>query len=319
MKTMKNIIAFALLLLNIPIYAQIYPGDGLIPVSGCDFDNDCTLVTLDTNLQGNIWRIGEPTKTYFTPAYSVPNAIVTDLHNSYPQGNDSWFDIKINLWDMGLPNPVVTFRHKFDTDSLHDGGFVEISYDKGSTWRNVVFDTSCFFMSYDYGTPNREWFYSSSDTIAGGIPAFSGKSDGWLLSKIQWLWFIPVKETNDTPSDSVFLRFHFMSDSVETGKPGWIIDDIMIYNTLVSDIPEWIENGKNISIFPNPATEAINLDLEDKENLYEVRIYDLAGHCIYNNKYSSEPIPVRAFKSGIYKVTVLKDSMCIYHGIFMKE
>jgi hypothetical protein len=319
MKILRSIIVLLTVALSTSSFSQIYPGEGLIPADSCNFESTCTMVSIDTTIPGNIWRIGAPNKTPFTSSYTLPNAIVTNLDSSYPVGNDSWFDLKINIWNMGLPNPVITFRHKYKTDTLSDGGYVEISYDKGITWRNVLYDTSIVWMSYDNNTPNREGFYTPTDTIEGGIPAFSGTSNGWQYSRIQWLWFIPVKDENDTPGDSIFIRFHFKSDSIDNNKAGWMIDNIVIYNTLISDIPEY--NAKNgiINIYPNPATNNIYFALPENKSPDKIMVYDMTGRCIYSAKNASNELSVSGWPKGGYTVMIKCDDAELYRGFFMKE
>lgn len=319
MKYIKYTLVLFALVLNIQCFSQIFPGEGLAPMVTCNFETDCTMVSLDTNLQGNIWRIGVPAKPSFSPAYSIPNAMVTDLNNNYPQGTDSWFDIYLDIMGGGYWNPVIAFNHKFETDSLADGGFIEISYNKGNTWKNILFDTSNVFMSFDYGTPNRENFYTASDTIAGGIPAFTGTSDGWQLSRIQWIWFVPVKDALDFPTDTVILRFHFISDSIETGKAGWIIDDLVIYNTLMSDIPEWAASGNNIKIYPNPASDEIRFGYRGVDDTNEIWIYDALGRCVLYDKNATDVIIVSQIPRGVYAIVMKNKDNGFYHGIFVKE
>jgi hypothetical protein len=57
------------------------------------FDDSVNLlrIRIDTSLSGNLWQIGQPAKNVFISAHSVPNAIVTDLHNPYPVNNTSVF------------------------------------------------------------------------------------------------------------------------------------------------------------------------------------------------------------------------------------
>ena len=38
----------------------------------------------DTTHGTNVWQIGQPQKTVFNQAYSLPNALMTDTINSYP-------------------------------------------------------------------------------------------------------------------------------------------------------------------------------------------------------------------------------------------
>ncbi|MFH1160959.1 MAG: hypothetical protein V1733_08435, partial [bacterium] len=80
------------------------------------------------------------------------------------------------LGDWGL-----TFVHKYDFDSLQAGGFLEVAYDTTSQFINIIYDT----VEPELGL-NLNGMYTQNDTIAGGIPAFTGKSNGWVYSQIFW-------------------------------------------------------------------------------------------------------------------------------------
>src|ERR1041385_3814523 len=132
-----------------------------------DFDTSTSLPwSIDTTLAGNLWQVGPPQKIIFDSAYSAPNVMVTDTINPYPVNNRSSFSIKVtnamvfNFWNFIFL--IVDFTHKYDTDSLHDGCFIELSLD-GVQWQNII--NFPFLQS----TINS---YSLTDTITGGIPAF---------------------------------------------------------------------------------------------------------------------------------------------------
>ena len=70
---MKKLILVLMLLIGMRGNAQIWQLSENIY-----FETTDSLLKIDTNLIGNIWQIGTPSKTFFDSAYSVPNAIVTD-------------------------------------------------------------------------------------------------------------------------------------------------------------------------------------------------------------------------------------------------
>ena len=129
------------------------------------------------NPDSSIWEIGQPNKSFFNSMYSGEKAIVTDSIGFYPDNCNDYFYIKIpwveHFWGEG----ILSFFHKFDTDTLMDGGIIEISYDNGESWKNVLDD------NYHIST-NFIGIYT--DTINGGEYGFSGKSDGWQYVELYW-------------------------------------------------------------------------------------------------------------------------------------
>jgi hypothetical protein len=193
--------------------------------------------------------------------------MMTDTILPYPAEKHAWFDLLISGW---FPNIILSFYHKYQTDTLTDGGYIEVSYDNGATWANVVYDTTGWY--FYFGEEN---LYSVSDTLSGGMAGFSGQSDGWIWTRIQWVWEVPVRY----PGDSLMFRFNYISDSLDTGKDGWIIDDI---NLTFVNIPGAIgdaETLSGISISPVPFSEKIYIDLRDMPDKkpLELILMDISG------------------------------------------
>jgi hypothetical protein len=68
---------------------------------------------------------------------------------------------------------------------------------------------------------------------------------------------------------------------------------------------------KSLKVFPNPATEQVNLvwQIPGKVYLQEIVIYDISGKKIYSGKYSPDKndaqIALHGFPSGTYLLVVL--------------
>jgi len=251
----------------------------------------CEIDTFNVN---NIWQIGEPHKQFFDQAFSLPNAIVTDLNYSYPSNNHSTFQFSFkkpvpffNWINMGLQ-----FLHKFDNDSLYDGGYVEISYDGGQTWTNIINDQCPDIIQ---AAP----FYSINDTIIGGIHAFTGRSDGWQVASLDFFW----NYENSFVVDSCIIRFNFVSDSIDNSKEGWIIDGISFQVHYCLDEITEHNNMNEISLYPDPVNETSIIEINNwNQEKYILNIYNTLGiltlHIILNNDFFQ--IGKYKFEKGIY-------------------
>lgn len=196
------------------IYAQIDPYEGIANVDSCMFYSQNThMLILDTS-RNNIWQIGKPHKPFFYQALSLPYAIVTDTVSPYKVSNHSYFDLKIPGRYMDI---IIGFKHKYQTDSGIDGGYIQISEDKGKNWVNI--------RNYNCLQFNSENLYTTKDSLQGGEPGFSGQSNEWINTRFQIIWMMPVKTDW---IDTVMFRFSFISDSIQTNKDGWLIDDILV-------------------------------------------------------------------------------------------
>jgi len=227
------------------------------------FESPADKIVIDT-VADNLWQIGQPGKEYFNAAHSGIKAIVTDSLNSYPVNNESSFIYIIRNPYTQTCITTMEFWHKYDTDTLNDIGTIDASYDGGNSWvlvsdtSTVAWNYSIFWWDYDY--------HESTHNYTPHALAISGKSDGWILSKFNWQWFLPVKLDTIIPNpDSLMIRFTFTSDSVAENKEGWMIDDILTSSgdgQICSNTKDiFLEN--NVSVYPNPFSSYATLQFKD--------------------------------------------------------
>jgi hypothetical protein len=230
----------------------------------------------------SIWQIGTPGKSFFDSAHSGTKAILTDTLSSYPSNDTSVFIYVIRNPYTQTCFTSMEFWHKYDMDTLTDIGIIEASYDGGNSWV-VVNDTnevspwgSYFWWDSDYHAVNGN--YTSHPLTT------SGKSDGWILSRFNWQWWMPVRaDTIIFPPDSLMIKFTFISDSIETGREGWMIDDILTASAemqLCSGIEDQPAE-KTISVYPNPFSLQTTLKTNFLLNYSIITIYDSFGNQVY--------------------------------------
>ena len=278
------------------------------------FENNASLVKIDNSQLDNIWQIGTPSKVVFDSAASVPFAIVTDTLNAYPPKNISSFEIKIlpppnSCWGTGY----LYFSHKYDTRPGLDGGFVEIRYDDSLTWKNIIFDDDpeCGFYTSDY--------YAPTDTIVGGIAAFSGDSDGWRGCGVEWIWQMGVKSFEH---DSLTIRFTFKSEAGETNHEGWMIDDIYL---VLLDCTGGILEGKQlnlpVNLSPNPLSAYSIIRFPQKPDKdYLAGIFDTRGRLVREIPVKGETpatLNKNDFQPGLYLINISENGLFKYSGKFI--
>lgn len=274
------------------------------------FEAPYEYLIIDTSSQ-NIWQIGAPNKIFFDSAYSINNAIVTDTLNFYPINNNSYFDLRIGAFNYNYYYPddiFIEIKHKFDTDTLKDGGFISVSYDQGLTWMNIINDTV-------YGQATPSWdnlnLYNYYDTLYNGEFGFSGHSNGWITTMFSW-HYIPVKNNIDVIGDTMIVRFNFISDSIENNNEGWMIDNIKLYSV---DLGGGINDTKSLkfNITPNPMNEISIIELESYSEI-QLSIFNIQGQLVRQKRYfNNQSIIINKanFNSGIYFVKIRTDSNLI--------
>ena len=277
--------------------------------SGATLHFDDTTATrhfyIDTALAENVWQIGTPQKTLFDSAYSAPNALVTDKLNSYPTDNYSTTYMTLVVAD-GLM--WFYFVHKYDTDTLEDGGKIELSIDGGANWHNLR--DSAYWNSVGCRVDGTR-LYSYQDTVASlGDQGFSGNSGGWLDTEFEFFY-----QNITVLMDTFQLRFVFASGSVETNKEGWLIDDITIGANHIG-IEEHREN--ELSFYPNPTSGLLRFkDFLNPKT--PVRIYDSTGRIVETNAIVDGRLDISHLTDGIYVLTIVTEQYTKTGKVVLKK
>lgn len=269
---------------------------GLTNYVPLDFDDSTVtdFIYFDSSLVNNIWQIGKPQKQFFNSALTFENTLVTDTINTYPAYNTSVFFIKTIVVS---PHPsygtTISFTHKFDSDSLIDGGTIEVSYDNGNTWINIIEDLSNQMSTYG--------LYSINDTISSlQKPGYSGN--------FGWDYVTSSIASGDAEPDTLIFKFTFSSDSIDNGKDGWMIGDFSI-GAYGESIEEYSDNN-SISIFPNPTSGLLRYKTDKNfHKPFQVSIIDIIGNSILENiEVNDNEVLLPFLENGIYFVNFVNEN-----------
>jgi len=246
----------------------------------------------------NLWQIGSPQKTFFNSAHTGAKAIVTDTINNYPPNDTSSFTYIIHNAYTSTCATCLEFWHKYDMDSIADKGIIDASYDGGNSWITVK-DTfvgwgSIFQWDYDYH--DATGMYSPHSIVT------SGKSDGWIKSRICWTWWIALeRDTIITNPDSLMIRFTFISDTITHNKEGWMVDDILTSAAqagMCSGINEY-DKSENVTISPNPLITTATIRFSGEQKNTTIKIMNTLGECVLTSP------PLRGGREGLLDLSNL--------------
>lgn len=300
---MKRLFTLTLVVISLFANAQYLAEGDTADIQVIDFE-EVTDNILIPEVEGNLWQISEPNKTFFNSAYSPINAIITDEVDNYPLNNHSYFDMYISGvgGQNGLPQMQIQFKHKFDTDSLLDGGYISISYDGGLNWKNVIDDESQFFETTPLEGYYNSNMYTQEDVLFNGQKGFSGHSGSWQTTQITWL-SMPRNASRKPNFAPIILRFNFISDDIDNDKEGWMIDDIrMFYVDLGGAINE--KQNTAFVISPNPTKDFVTVKLLESQlkEMTSVEIYNLSGQLVKQEELQTTEsgISVESLDKGIY-------------------
>ncbi|NPA68971.1 MAG: T9SS type A sorting domain-containing protein, partial [Chlorobi bacterium] len=89
---------------------------------------------------------------------------------------------------------------------------------------------------------------------------------------------------NKTISDTILIRFNFISDNINTGKEGWMIDDIRLYNVDLGGNIKTLSNPKHSVIQTNPIQDKSLVVFDKPYPFLTVQLFDFQGKLLLNQK-----------------------------------
>ncbi len=261
----------------------------------------------------NIWQVGRTNKDFLFESNLQYAVIVTDTLNSYPVSLDDYFLISIpeneNSWSW--PEGILSFYHKYQTDSLYDGCIIEISYDYGLSWNNIL-DDDIHIDNHFTG------LYSDTDTIIGGIPAFSGSTSEWIYTEFHWRWMALTKSSNSEQTGYPVLRFRFVSDDVDSGKDGWVINRIVFRGYDISGtVDERINSIANV--YPNPFNETLKVEISKEIDDLVFTLYRISGKIVIRKAIViDQEFNLSDLSFGIYYYSIRSGDIILQTGKIIK-
>jgi hypothetical protein len=283
-----------------------------------DIQSNLNLFQVDTVDGTDIWQFGNSTKVSFINELGF----VTDSIDSYPVNAKGILEYRM----LNYGNSIMLFEHKYSTDSLIDGGYVRVSCDAGQSWHNLgtsdIDNLGCSSYIVNYVNYPNYWDGNPS-TIQDTIHAFTGNGD-WTWSGVQFSEIAVFQENNTSKTswnDSIYFQFVFESDSVNTGKDGWMIRKIVNATADIAAGINDLQSGNATVFYPNPTSETIQIELGSVRSEVIINAYNVLGELIQAER--REVIGIVDYKmptkKGIYLIQLIQDDGKVKNLKVVKE
>ena len=257
-------------------------------------------IYFDSTQSSRIWQIGNPQKVIFDSAYSGNFALITDTFFNYSANSSDTLSLGFEIYGAIT---TIEFKHRYDLDSLHAYGNIEISADSGISWHLLhdTIDVNNILPQISnnlgpYGIILTNFYIKHNPT--NDRNGFTGQSKNWETSIIEFPCFA-IKRPWE-----VYLRFNFFADSLAMPGEGWMIDDIIISS--FGGCSRLNENDEvpTIDIYPNP-NYGQNIRLSTAWDMHvSYKLYDLNGQLIKLGTLAAfeKSIFLKNIKSGFYSL-----------------
>jgi hypothetical protein len=294
-----NTLIFTLFFLH--SFGQVYTGGKITGMDSCDFSTNCSIVQPDTP-SGNTWTLSNSqTKPFLGSGYNDSFALVTDTARYYKTNTVSSFTVFKNTGEESNytdGNFLLSFMHKINSDSASDGGFIEVSYDGGLTWKNVILDE--WNIEHNSSTFGFN-MYTKNQLLANGEPGFSGDIKEWTLVEIPIIQFMLTKR-----GSTLKLRFTFISDNTPDEKEGWAIDNVKLSAVMLPGGLNSVNSASQVfSIGPNPSLGELHISATNGALTGSVSIYSMEGKLTAGytlNNTQKQQFDINALPAGMYSI-----------------
>lgn len=244
------------------------------------------------------------TKIIFPTSYEIIIVGGNEIYKSNNNGN-TWSKLNDTLIDAYIfdiaQNPTNTLELAIATSS---GIF--ISKDSGKTWTQKTEDIVKKIMFSTANSKNLVAFNFNDQYTYYGIYYSSNSGEEWKKVDNKAIEYI-----SSAGSDVIF-----QADKATILIPSWglgLVSYDLNFDNLSTNEPALVRN--KISIYPNPASDFININTDKKIN--KISIYDATGRLV---KTSSEiKTSVSELKSGVYFVTADLADHSVINTKFIKN
>jgi hypothetical protein len=178
------------------------------PVVITEFFDAVTPPALPTGWSSTSW-ITSGSGLPSPPADSPPNAAFVDDPSTI--SDKQLLSPDIHVFADG-PRATISFRNNFNLQDGFDGGVLEISFDEGLTFQDILAAGGAFVSGGYNGTIS-----SCCGNLLAGRQAWTGNSGGFITTAVN----LPYS------SLPIMLRWRMGSDSSVSGE-GWRIDTVVI-------------------------------------------------------------------------------------------
>jgi len=188
-----------------------------------------------------------------------------------------------NLSTLNSPVLVFDVAHKRYSNNYSERLRVRYSTDCGATWQNA------------YAKAGNNLATATGNATSNFIP-----TDG------QWREEI-IDLSSITDNDDVIIKFEFRSGY---GNNVWI-DNVKVMNgTGIEEI------ANDVNVYPNPATDVINIRTPD--NILRVEVYSMQGQLVKVETGDVNSISVKDLANGMYTLKLTTDNGTSVHKIVKK-
>jgi hypothetical protein len=287
--------------------SSIYTSDSLITLKYISFKSN------------NDWDLFYKTEyTYDSTKWIVQDVMYTNSSNWEKASKNEYVNLSVSglvsesiyyYWDG--TDWIKTWKYNYEYD-INNNLFVFLFYEiKNQTWEVIAIDTTIYnstnllvnrtYHSYYNSNIYNAFRYSFTYDSSGNISSYLYEAWNGTVLEYQYQYAITYNEY-----DAELYSYLWNGSIWSNYMYCWLN-----YKPDYSGINETSQEWGDISIFPNPASETINITFSDMNLINSFfTIYDSRGSIVYSNKLNSNNtlLNIEDFPAGLYYYTINEDN-----------
>lgn len=288
------------------------------------YDNNGNLTVETESYWDDVNNVWDKVYTY-TYTYNTQNKMIADssydhdfgtpdskIVYTYDGNGNEISSISYNWngigWDTAYKYDYTYYTNnklKTSTFKLYNSGVWENSYMDSSGYSNTDFYT--YYRTSTWDDANSKWIHQYRETRTLGsnnLPDMQQMST-YDTSTKSWSVDADVEWSYNSNNDPVYIEAYAYIMGVRFPSP--IVVANLYYESYFNVGVEQPLAAEKVSVYPNPATDVVNIDLNGKQ-AKEVSIYSTIGRKMYqsavNNQNSRTTVPVSHLPNGNYIINV---------------
>ncbi|KPH10940.1 T9SS type A sorting domain-containing protein [Chryseobacterium sp. ERMR1:04] len=266
-----------------------------------------------TLIKSNFTNIGNPTNDIITLPYdedyiygikvnqnNANEVLVTVGNKLFKTTNNgtSWTEITAGLQDLTLPNIALSLvQNPLNTNqyTMTASNGIYTSLDSGNTWSRIY---NGMVNKVEHSTKQNGQIIGITNTYFDTLPKVIYTNNGGT----NWQERTAPNYFNTTVLDGTarFIDTNTAEVYLTTNSLG-IIKDVISFSTLGTSNPSIVKD--DISIYPNPAQDVINIKLGKNATQFKVTMYSTAGQLVLSSENKSS-IDISNLTKGVYLLKI---------------
>lgn len=210
----------------------------------------------------------------------------------------SWTEITAGLQDLILPNIALSLiQNPLNTNqyTMAASNGIYTSLDAGNTWSKIY---DGMVNKVEHSTKQNGQIIGITNTYLDTLPKVVYTSNGgtsWQEKTASNYFNTTVLDGTARFVDATTAEVYLTSNSLG------ILKDVITFTTLGTSNPDIVKD--DISIYPNPAQDVINIKLGKNASKFKVTIYSTAGQLVLTSENKSS-IDISGLTKGVYLVKI---------------